>query len=503
MSTDEHDLFTVHNGDAWMYIDKEGKTVINPMFSDANFFHEGLASVKLKGENQLYGFIDKTGTFIIQPHYKRLTSFSEGVAWVVKENGYPVAINKKGDVLFEMKQAQEVRNFHEGLAAVSILNKNGKEVWGFVNKKGEMEIIPQFDVALDFHQGKAAVVNEKHKIGYIDKTGVLVINYQFDYKALEGYNSFNDNKHAVVSFGGKSGIINHNGQYTVNPQYDLINPDGNIYMISQNKKIGWMDKDGKILINPQFDMAFMFLKGNLAPVQINDQWGYIDRHGKIVINPQFDGAMPFVSSVAIVGMNDLLGLINEKGKIVVNPQFKDIRIAIEGFINDNYNLKTDYLDTDFICGKMQELITPEAFNGHAWDASLSMLKDIYKLSNYSFKKNESYQTLVSRQSLSGDIEYAIVIEGGVWTKEFDGWFDYKEVVNDELVPAFYVTLLDLKGKARGREQFIAAAIYQSFGGTSMDEVSLEEGSYSVSKGQINVNIQCAKDRIIIYAFKKN
>ena len=107
------------------FINKEGKIVINPQFSDAGIFRDGLALVKTTGDSPKYGFINTDGKFVINSIYNSATSFSEGLAWVVKENGAPEAITTAGKTAFMLKQADEVRIFREGRAAYSIVDTSG------------------------------------------------------------------------------------------------------------------------------------------------------------------------------------------------------------------------------------------------------------------------------------------------------------------------------------------------------------------------------------------
>src|SRR5664279_5081190 len=72
--------------------------------------------------------------------------------------------------------------FADGLAAVRIGDEHtGK--WGYVDKQGKMVANAQFDVAHPFVDGLAAVrIGDEStgKWGYIDKQGKMVISPQFD-----------------------------------------------------------------------------------------------------------------------------------------------------------------------------------------------------------------------------------------------------------------------------------------------------------------------------------
>ena len=79
------------------------------------------------------GFIDKSGKTVIEPQFKKL-----GL-----------------DMSVECQTKGYVRVFCDGLAAVS----NGRK-WGFINRKGDYVIDPKFDEAYAFSEGLAAVEKE-------------------------------------------------------------------------------------------------------------------------------------------------------------------------------------------------------------------------------------------------------------------------------------------------------------------------------------------------------
>lgn len=65
----------------WGYIDRAGNFAIEPSFSQAEPFAEGLAAVRQSGSN-LWGFITPDGEFAIEPKYESADSFNSGRARV-------------------------------------------------------------------------------------------------------------------------------------------------------------------------------------------------------------------------------------------------------------------------------------------------------------------------------------------------------------------------------------------------------------------------------------
>jgi len=83
----------------WGFIDKTGKSVIEPQFDAAQDFSQGLAAIQI-GEK--WGYVDHTGRVVVQPIYDSAKSFSDDLA-VVKLDGKYGCINKDGKLVIPAK----------------------------------------------------------------------------------------------------------------------------------------------------------------------------------------------------------------------------------------------------------------------------------------------------------------------------------------------------------------------------------------------------------------
>lgn len=478
----ELNLIPYTQGDKLGYFNSEGKIVINPQFSSGSTFHDGLALVRSTGDEPKWGFINEEGKFVINAVYKRATVFQDGIAFVVSDNGAPTAINKKGESLFVLKDAEEVNLMSEGLAAYVVKDKNENK-WGFVDKNGKTVINPQFSFVKEFSDGKCAVKNEEGKWGYIDKDGKIVINYQFDLAY-----SFKNGK-ATVELDNKEGIIDEEGKYLINPQYSSIQQDGKKFIVNQDGKVGWSDKDGKFIINPQFDHAFYFHNQDLAAFESDDKYGYIDEEGKIVINPQFDFALPFVKGKALVKSSGKYGIINEEGKYEVNPQFENVSFDFLSAIIENNpkstifnSVKSDYLDVDKIVNSI-DFNSPEKLT----------FEDTFKgiLNKLNLKKGDfnSYSTqhkVISNKEINDNASYSFAILGNAKDYNYSN-YDYYVTDNN---PDGFLYDLKLKNKAAYKADNIYKAFKAKLSGYSV----VKEGTIS---GDDVIVLDSKKQKIVL------
>jgi hypothetical protein len=186
--------------------------------------------------------------------------------------------------------------------------------WGYVNSSGQLVVNPQFDRAEEFHEGRAAVCLGKpcswwespgdSRWGYIDFSGKVVVSPQY-----AAASSFSEGL-ASVCMGDCSG------------------PN-----TSKPANRGYIDLDGKVVIAMQFGIAGDFKEG-LAQVCIgkcdwdkdsgyNGKFGFIDHSGHFVINPQYDNASDFKNGFASVTLgksNDAKsGYIDKTGRVIWQP----------------------------------------------------------------------------------------------------------------------------------------------------------------------------------------
>ncbi len=211
-------LMPVKKEEKWGYINTKGEWAITPKFEDAEDFSDGLAGVRLDDETT--GYIDTTGELVIRlkgahPHYE---GFSEGLAPVFvdgeKKYGF---INRRGEFVIPPQYA-EARSFSEGRAEVCILGKDEsgwpERRWGAIDREGKLIVPAIYKAISSYHEGMARVTN-KEGHGFVNLSGEVSIPCKF-----RNADSF-ENGLAYVTVGDWktewSGYIDKSGKFVWRP----------------------------------------------------------------------------------------------------------------------------------------------------------------------------------------------------------------------------------------------------------------------------------------------
>jgi hypothetical protein len=222
----EYPVFLIRTGSptpvlhSW-YIDEKGSRLKFQIVGET--FSEGLAVAdRGRDESRKEGYIDKTGQFRIEPQFSIARSFHEGLACVRPGNtndyGY---IDKTGKMVISLPHVpgdSGPGDFSEGLA---LMQGRVSGEFGFIGKTGAFAIEPRFWMAGRFSDGVAgACVEDKTAnsgeggvtCGYIDRTGQWII--QWFIKAAD-FGAMSDFYEGLALVCGKDfcGYINKKGQY--------------------------------------------------------------------------------------------------------------------------------------------------------------------------------------------------------------------------------------------------------------------------------------------------
>lgn len=219
-----NDLFLIlHEGETYGLYDLYGNLKKIISLSGVTFPEDnsGLMGAKRNGK---WGYMDIEGNWIIEPQWDFAAGFSEGFGFV-SEKEVDFFVDKTGKQLGNNKFSSG-HSFSEGIAGVSPIDS---ELWGYIDRKGEYIIKPQFIFVEPFSEGFAAVYTKRYSEdkkygsgGYINHNG----EFQIKLKNINQLLPF-ENGLAFVRAKEKEGYINKKGEWVwVNNDKDWLEGRG-------------------------------------------------------------------------------------------------------------------------------------------------------------------------------------------------------------------------------------------------------------------------------------
>lgn len=144
---------------------------------------------------------------------------------------------------------------------------------------------------------------------------------------------------------GKWGYTNKSGTVVVSYQYDDARTFSNdMAAVKKSGLWGYISVDGTVAIEPKYEDAWYFTNG-LAAVKNYDKWGYINKKGEVMIPVEYEDAAEFVDGLAWVKKDGLIGYINTTGEIVIPFQYKGAVSFSKGYALAYLNTGWGVIDT--------------------------------------------------------------------------------------------------------------------------------------------------------------
>lgn len=164
------------NGSFGGIIDKQGNLIIPFILGTNTEYSEGLFATTYRNiENEkndiqtLMGYINIKNKIVIEPKYSLAYKFTDGVAVVSFDGKKYGLINKAGDFVLEPKYAK-LSTMSSGLILFSLTG----EKYGFIDKYGEVKIPPLYDFANSFNEDLAFIIKDNIP-GYITKDNICFL----------------------------------------------------------------------------------------------------------------------------------------------------------------------------------------------------------------------------------------------------------------------------------------------------------------------------------------
>ena len=353
------------NASGYYYIDENFKAITPKYYGAFPFSEDGIAKVVIFDDPIAYTkYINTHGEYLFDnAEYLIGSSFSYGYARVGSklnsECSYTM-IDSQGKIITEIQSIIYIKgekyciypyyqatgwgfdfSFHQGAALVQYWktddsnNKDSdKYLYGYIDRKGDFVIKPQYKYASSFSEDGIALVGNGQLYGYIDINNKFVIPYYYknakdfslcglapvqDQYEKWGYinisneyvipaiyteaNMFDENGFATVSTTGNYWkIINSDGKEMTEEKYVEIHNCIHGYFAVKDKSQKWgiLNSEGNVIIPCMYENISDVSKNGLIAVKSGELWGYIDINNNWIQKPKYHYASSFENGFAIV-----------------------------------------------------------------------------------------------------------------------------------------------------------------------------------------------------------
>jgi len=231
--------FVTDKNNKQYFINTKGeKQTLPRTYSEINQFKDGFALCKAdatsKNENPTWYFLDTNLKEVKSFKQSDVNQFVNGFTfrYLGKALDYEILDTKFNTVGKINFRGIDSVNFISD--SVFAFRDSATKKWGYKNYKSETTIAAQFDKITNFKNGFCAIPKDG-KFGYIDKKGNWIITPQF-----EEANSFSADGYARVKKNGKYGIIDKTGKFLIEPNYNRLTDfeDGHaVYKVDNSYRI--------------------------------------------------------------------------------------------------------------------------------------------------------------------------------------------------------------------------------------------------------------------------
>lgn len=349
----------------WSFVDKDGNIKYADEFKEMpSAVIEGFFTVKENDSYTLYKADDKP---TVVKDCEGLTSvgyMSDGLMPLTKKGERISVIGKSGDVKFTLEpvDGKEIVSCELGFNDGMLAFKTEDDLWGFVNKKGEVAVKPQYDFVYSFAEGKSIVVKkEDNKIAVIDKEGNTLFNFREGYKII--LPKFVSGRLATQDSNGKIVFLNKDGEVDVkcpskvNSIFDC-NADYLVFR-SEDGGVGVMNFDGEVVIRAKYDGIQLlpndlFLCSNGEKITVRDS-----KDEEKYSLEDFKDALQ-IGGFRIGKDRNTFCLLDKEWKPIKNAEFHQIVVRV----SDDYMVYTDYFNRDSIIAAVVGKVTDKGVGNY-------------------------------------------------------------------------------------------------------------------------------------------
>lgn len=264
--------------------------------------------------------------------YLKVAAFSESLAPVMEREDVISVINTSGETIFTLDQTNGKRIvscecFSEGFALIE--DEDGLK--GFVNKKGEIVIKPQYNEAYSFKNGYAVVKSGEGEKSYwqiINKKGRVILDMGPETIKTSGYVSSGLLGYTKSPDLNTWGFVSIKGENIVEPSKDYISVsevNNSKFIFSNGEKYGVSEISGKRVIPAEYDNIETSGERNFI-VKKGDNFFIIDLNNKETVNVDFTDHTGNLNGFIYAKVRDKYLLTDSKGKRVGDGEYSEVML---------------------------------------------------------------------------------------------------------------------------------------------------------------------------------
>lgn len=237
-------------------------------------------------KNGLFGLLDENGKEVIPAEYLYIDKIKDGLIPAFTTKKEFIFLDGNGRKIKDVKFRDIDRSYSEELLAVSDI-QSGK--WGFVDKKLNYVINPQFETANKFSGGKAEVKKDG-SWGVVNKKGDFVADPELEFRRLADkleklISSFSNDKEISDSPHRIEITEDEDSKYESVRKSTCLKEKS--ISFKYEGKWGFLDENGKEVIPAEYDSVSAFYFGRTW-VQKGVHYFVIDRSGKKIFEIDSD-----------------------------------------------------------------------------------------------------------------------------------------------------------------------------------------------------------------------
>lgn len=187
----------------WGMIDINGNIVLEPKYDIIERASENRVLVYYTNADgyQVQAYLDNNFQPISKKSYEEATTFYQGSAVVKDSKGWHI-INENEEIIADVPMCENINAFSEGVAVaesrkeLKCFDTKGQLLLSIPMRTGDLEYEMRY-----FKEGMIVFRGKNGKLGYMDKSGTVIVNPIFD-TAWEV-----ENGQAYVEIGNKAGLI--------------------------------------------------------------------------------------------------------------------------------------------------------------------------------------------------------------------------------------------------------------------------------------------------------